>query len=607
MRILLTAIMALAAISTYAIELAPAQNEKGKWGYVDENGQSVIPYKYDEARPFDKGLAMVRKGDSFGMVNESGKEVLPVKFDIIERHNSYIFRVAADGKHKDGVLLDEKYGFIDDSGKELLKPEYEEIGNFTDGLAYIKKGDKYGYINERIDIVIPCKYNAIGSFNDAGYVWVCEGAKFNKGSESSFTGGKYGILDREGKIVVPVKYKSLGVFAAYVYSPTQEYLDKLSSIERDLVLEAGSHHLFNKKPLNQVVFSKLRDDAMGFYASSSSDGTKNAVISLTGEIIAKEGKYYHAFYPTDGMMLVSDKKDMYNYVNLATEKLLYKKWIYDAWAFEDGVAVATFEKGGDCLINLDGDPISNTYVKIYPRTDGIYIVKSDSDPKCLYYGMINKKGRELLKPEYAFIYPPVNGLMACKTNGDDDEKSGPGGYMNTKGEWVIQPKYQAIYSFKNGLALVQGPKGWGYIDNQGNEVVKCRWANTVLSWPGKDGFHWVSDEDGDNVGYMVFDMSKDKVVTKDKYQWVRVFNKDFEGVALAGKDKDHIGVVDTRGNVIIPTEFTFDEVNTAYKYMLAANKTIWEPFDTYKSKLYTNPKRNKARLHHKIESSLWDY
>lgn len=606
MRIVLTAIMALAAMGVNAIELAPAQNEKGKWGYVDENGQSVIPYKYDEARPFDKGLAMVRKGDSFGMVNESGKEVLPVKFDIIERHNSYIFRVAAGGKHKDGVLFDEKYGFIDDSGKELLKPEYEEIGNFTNGLAYIKKGDKYGYINERIDIVIPCKYNAIGSFNDAGYVWVCEGAKFNKGSETAFTGGKYGILDREGKIVVPVKYKDVGSFIYYVYTPDKNELDKLSKTARTLILEGGSHYLLRKQTIPHTVFSKLYD-AKGFYASNNIDGSKNAVFTLDGEMIVKEGKYQHAFYPTDGMMLVGDKKSMRNYVNLATGELLFKKWIYNAWAFQDGVAVINREKGSAELINLQGDPISNTYKDIYPRKEGIYIVKSNSDPKYLYYGIINSKGREIVKPEYVYIYPPSDGLMACRTKGGNSDEAGPGGYLNTKGEWVVKPVYGPVYSFKNGLALVKGPKGWGYLDYNGNEAVKCRWANTVFDWPGKDGFHWVSDEEGDNVGYMVFDMSKDKVVTTDKYRWVRNFDRDYEGVALAGKDKDHIGVVDTRGHVIIPTEFTFDEVNTAYKYMLATNKTTWEEFDTYKAKLYSNPKRNKARLHHKIESSLWDY
>ena len=106
---------------------------------------------------------------------------------------------------------------------------------------------------------------------------------------------------------------------------------------------------------------------------------------------------------------------------------------------------------------------------------------------------------------------------------------------------------------------------------------------------------------------MIFDMAQNKVVSTDKYPWNRNFGQDFEGVALAGLDSEHIGIVDTKGNVIIPTVFTFDEVTNAYRYLLDNNKTDWEEFDTYKAKLYSNPKRNKARLNQKIESSLWDY
>ena len=135
------ALLMLCAVGAYAQDLIPDQNKKGKWGFVDENGKKAVDYKYDEANNFVNGLALVRKGDNFGMIDPKGKEIIPIKYDLIEKHNSYIFRVAAGGKHKDGVLMDEKYGFINDAGKVLLNPEYDEIGIFTDGLAYIKKAD----------------------------------------------------------------------------------------------------------------------------------------------------------------------------------------------------------------------------------------------------------------------------------------------------------------------------------------------------------------------------------------------------------------------------------------------------------------------------------
>ena len=51
-------------VSAGAQNLRPQANEKGKFGYVDENGKKVISYKYTEAYRFEEGLAKVKKGDN---------------------------------------------------------------------------------------------------------------------------------------------------------------------------------------------------------------------------------------------------------------------------------------------------------------------------------------------------------------------------------------------------------------------------------------------------------------------------------------------------------------------------------------------------------------
>lgn len=600
------ALLMLCAVGAYAQDLIPDQNKKGKWGFVDENGKKAVDYKYDEANNFVNGLALVRKGDNFGMIDPNGKEIIPIKYDLIEKHNSYIFRVAAGGKHKDGVLMDEKYGFINDAGKVLLNPEYDEIGIFSDGLAYIKKADKYGYINDQIDVVIPCKYNAIGAYNKQGYVWACEGAGFEKGSTTKFSGGKYGIFDREGKELVPVKYKTVGVFVPYEYHPKKEYLDKLGQHVRTITVESGSHHLLRKNTMPRSVFSKLNENAHGFYASNNSESNKNSVISLDGEIIQKEGKYQTAFYPTDGMMLVIDNKGKYNYINVATGQPLFKKPIALGWAFLDGVAVISRDKNSYELIDTEGNTVSSSYKEIYPRKEGIYIVKSDTDPKYILFGAIDARGKEIIPADHGFVYPPVNGLMACR---ERDSKTA--GYVDLRGNWVIEPTYKTAKSFKHGLADVNTDEGWGLINPSGRQIVKPRWKSTKIRGEfGIDGYLWVTDEDnGDknDEGYMILKIDEDRLVSTDKYKWCRNFDRDFDGVAMAGQDDSHIGIIDKQGRVLIPMLFNFDQATVAYKYLLATGKSEWEEFDTYKVRLYSNPKRNKARLHHKIESSLWDY
>jgi len=602
MFIALTATFAMSAQFATAQDLTPDKNEKGKWGYVDVSGKKVIDHKYDQAGNFDKGIALVKKGDSFGIIGTDGKEIIPIKYDLIERHNDHIFRVAADGKIQDGVLFNEKYGFVDDTGKELLKPEFEEIGIFNEGLAYVKKGNTYGYINDRIETVIPCKYNAIGAYNKDGYVWVCEGASFEKNSTSKFSGGKYGIFDREGNVIVPVKYKTTGGFIPYVYTPKKEYLDKLGSHHRQTLIEAGTHHLYRKWTMDRNTFSKLPENVVGFYASNKSDGYKNAVFDPQGKLLIEEGKYETAFYPTDGMALILDKKNTYNYLNLSTGKMLFPKPVNEAWAFEDGVAVISRDGNGMELIDLEGNSVSSTYKVIFPRKEGVYIVQSTADPKWIMYGVINPKGREIVAPRQSFVYPPVNGMMACSPH-----ESNLIGYLDTKGNWLIEPKFKSAKSFYLGLADVKTDDGWGVIDPSGKEVVKCHWTDYKIREAGIDGYLWVTDEPGDDQRFMLLKISDDKLVSEDKYKWVRNVGNDFDGVALAGDDKDHIGIFTIEGKMIIPAEFNYNQAVTAYKYLMATGKTDWEDFDSYRVKLYSNPNRNRARLSQKIESSLWDY
>jgi hypothetical protein len=61
-----------------------------KWGFLNRNGQVVIPFEYDWAGPFVSGRACVRlkheKSDytiikKFGYIDRSGKVVIPVKYD----------------------------------------------------------------------------------------------------------------------------------------------------------------------------------------------------------------------------------------------------------------------------------------------------------------------------------------------------------------------------------------------------------------------------------------------------------------------------------------------------------------------------------------------
>ena len=143
-----------------------------RYGYVDTLGQVVIPLKYDYARDFSEGMAVVAKGEW------SGKS----------------------GYGKRDFEFTGKYGFIDRRGNEVIAPIYDGAADFSEVLAAVGQMGKYyvrwGFIDAAGTLVIPCKYYEVSSFrNGRAVVCIVSGGAL-----------KYGSIDRNGREILPCIY-----------------------------------------------------------------------------------------------------------------------------------------------------------------------------------------------------------------------------------------------------------------------------------------------------------------------------------------------------------------------------------------------------------------
>ena len=80
-----------------------------KYGYKDENGNIVIPAKYDDALDFSDGLALVKIKGKYGFIDKTDKLVIPAKYD-----DAWWFK---NGKAK--VTLNGREFYIDKNGNEV--------------------------------------------------------------------------------------------------------------------------------------------------------------------------------------------------------------------------------------------------------------------------------------------------------------------------------------------------------------------------------------------------------------------------------------------------------------------------------------------------------
>ncbi len=62
----------------------------GKFGYVNKTGELVIPYIYDDVTDFDGEYASAQKDGKWGLINKKGETIIPFEYDALYIHDGII-------------------------------------------------------------------------------------------------------------------------------------------------------------------------------------------------------------------------------------------------------------------------------------------------------------------------------------------------------------------------------------------------------------------------------------------------------------------------------------------------------------------------------------
>lgn len=200
------------------------------WGFIDQNGTSVIEPKYCWAASYSSQRACFSHSDwayywafisysylhcmrdadhlrfeflygqtpdpskpdnVFGYLDPAGEEVIPPQFCCAEPFRQGIARVASGARQ--GV------GFIGIDGTYEIEPLFDEATNFEDGLAIVCQNEKYGIVDRAGQFVVtPC----------FDYAW-----NFSEGLARVRVGEKIGFIDSSGKIAIEPTFDGAWEFA----------------------------------------------------------------------------------------------------------------------------------------------------------------------------------------------------------------------------------------------------------------------------------------------------------------------------------------------------------------------------------------------------------
>ena len=118
-----------------------------------------------DAKAFSEGLAAVQNEFfKYGFIDVEGNEVIPCEYNTVSWFKEGI--VAVSKKMENGKIA---YGYINKSGNPITAFEFDDAKDFQDGVACVKKNGKFGLIDKFGGPITECEYDYISSFNGEGY------------------------------------------------------------------------------------------------------------------------------------------------------------------------------------------------------------------------------------------------------------------------------------------------------------------------------------------------------------------------------------------------------------------------------------------------------
>lgn len=170
---------------------------KGKYGFINEEGDIVIKPQFDHCNRFEENVAQILKDGLWGLINPKGEYIVKPS-------------LKGMGDIKEGLMsvsVDNLWGYMNTNGEMVIKPQFETAGDFREGLAYVKNGDLYGFINKKGEFIVSPTYTNVDDFRN-GFAMV---KKDNL----------WGYINTKGEEVISPQYDD-----AYPFSGGKAYVTK---------------------------------------------------------------------------------------------------------------------------------------------------------------------------------------------------------------------------------------------------------------------------------------------------------------------------------------------------------------------------------------------
>ena len=429
-------------------------------GFMDLEGNLIVPQCFTTAYPFHEGLALVGFMESpglehFGFINDQAEFVFPP------------------------TIL--KPQFIDqDLGTSEAHIDDDQGRRFSEGHFPLRRlpDNKIGFINYVGEFVIEPQFDVVGGFHE-GVSLVCE---IVEPTETEVSPRRCGYLCPNGELVVPFEFAGATSFHNGI-APVRYPGEK------------GWTLINNKtfKPLSPNVLRSVGESSGTVPASGQGfdhtwhvdSGLVN--VSLPGCRYATDEEYpFMGAEPPEAPPLPADEygEEGYEYWNpgpmtwgyinvkeggFAIEPRFCNQISVDEGFFSGRAVVRIHRddpdpsipdrwKGRQAMIDTTGKVVDNFGDDYIPDSLGGWYEAAEDFLQASISQQLPREEERL--PDGRMWLPPTPSE----------------GFIDRDGRWAIPPQFGKANNFKEGLALVQDPetRKYGYIDTEGNYVIPPR-------------------------------------------------------------------------------------------------------------------------------------
>ena len=559
--------------------LASVENN-GKRGCVDKTGKEVIPCAYNSLIPYTESLIWVRDGVFWGLINTDGKIIISHEFDdfllvknglVALRKNSFwglydhrgIQRVECqysgicDYSDEFVALRDRggSWSLYNEHGTPITVGRYNEIGNFYNGLACVKRcdfeerQDGYGYINKQGVEKIGCIYDDAKDFSNG--VAIVRQGKFK------------GIINTIGQYITEC-----------IYDDVYNFKDGVACVMKDG--KYGCIRISGEEIVPCICDDIIYEFCEGL-ACVKIDG-KYGCINVQGEEVLP-CVYEESFYFHDGLACVK-RDNKYGCINIQGEDLI--PYIYDYhFDFEDGLASVT-KHGLYGLIDMTGkEVISCQYQERLHFHHGLALTQKND-----MYGCIDLHGKEIIP----FLYKSIRQL-----NKDTFivERDNSFGLLSSSGTEIVPCQYERMWAGSDCNMICISHNGrYGVMSSQGQIIIPCKYDNEDLLARlernseefirvKQNGFYGLINKSGKiivpcryrNIEYFTESLSKiwnesrwmlinnsTLEIVSDQYHFISAL---YEGLAVVGPSDSNRdgGYINSKGDFLFSCELGYKYVN----------------------------------------------